>query len=203
MIPLLRWLDERSGHPETGLSALQPLHDVPYTGAISAEAPEENAILPPDREAELAMALQQAEERLIQLGQSHMCREKELRSQLGAELSERLALDIARSFQDLLDVIEDSLTQVLTPFLSDAARSKATSDLIEMIKRELSDIEGPVLEIKAPSELQVVLSGLSSEAGISVMMSESDTVEIILAGQRLRFAELSASWCAAIQGREP
>lgn len=156
----------------------------------------------PSRDDELLEAPEQTEDRFAELIKAHAVREEELRSQLGSELNQRLEAEINRAFGALLGMLEDSLSQVLMPFLTVEVRIRAVSDLMKLIRQELREADGPVLEIRAPAAVHDALATLQDQSAVSITIAESATVEIILASQRARFEELSSRWCAAIEGGE-
>jgi hypothetical protein len=202
VIPLSRWLSER---PKP-LGSSSPVM-VPEERSICRNCAEIASLTvteseAPSREEELLAALEQAEDRLAKLIQSQAREVEELQNRLGHELNKHVEAEVARAFGDILGMLEESLTQVLMPFLAGEARMRANSDLMEMIRRELRETHEAVLDIRAPASVHEALAGLREQTGVSITVSESETVEIILATQRSRFEELSSQWCAAIMGAE-
>ena len=127
-------------------------------------------------------------------------KERELLSRLGDDLSSRIATEMSRALDDVLGILEECLGEVLTPFLCDKARARATSRLLDLVREELRQTDDPVLEIRAPAELHDSLSLLREAADVSSTLTESGTVEIVRSAHRMRFEELSLRWCQVIEG---
>lgn len=201
MIPLSQWLAER--HP-------------PQDAPRPAEAVEEHMVLTPEpecdldesianavaqREEELLTAVREAEAKLEQQALSHAARERELEARLGAELGRRLQSEISSAFEGLLTTIEESLAQLLAPFLTEQARIRATADLMDLIRRDMQQSEAPLIEIRAPAGLHDAMRCLGDEAGIAVTDGSSDIVELVFSTDRRRFEDLSARWVETIGGQ--
>lgn len=192
MKPLSQWLTERDAPPPPAIIA----EDFAPEALLPFE-PVEEPPPPPDPSEELRARLAEAEETIATLRAEHARAGEELRQQLGEALAERIGAEIARGFDGLLSQLEGALTQVLTPFLSQAARDRAVTELKALLQRELASAAEPVVELRAPAELHEMLSTLN------VKLIEAEAVEIVFAGERQRFEELSARWCAMIEEREP
>lgn len=201
MIPLSRWLAER----QLPAQALQipdgleehadPMPDLDIetdAGKVAAAA---------QREEQLLASLREAEERLEQQLLAHGARERELEIQLGEDLCRRLQSGIAKATETLLGLLEESLADALGPFLQEQAVNRSVAELGELVRRELQQADTPVLEIRAPSSLHDALRPLADEAGVSMIVTESDLVEVVLAAERRRFEDLSSRWLDAIKGR--
>ena len=191
MKPISQWLTERDAPPAPAFIAEDFAPDSP----LPFEPVEEP--LTPDPSDELRAKLAEAEETIATLQAEHARAEEELRQRLGEALAERIGVEIGRGLDGLLSQLEGALTQVLTPFLSQAARDRAVTELKALLQRELASAAEPVVELRAPAELHEMLSTLN------VGLVQAETVEIVFAGERQRFEELSARWCAMIEGREP
>jgi hypothetical protein len=202
MIPLSHWLSDQARgavreSPVTVVADVQePPQDIVAEGIGEQISPEVGRI------EELLAGLAGAEERIAEQARLHAIREQELLLRLGEETRARLAAEIARAFDELLAILEEELSQVLRPFLSGEAQRRAVADLLTLVRRELQGAESAALEIRAPAALHEELSSLAGEAAVSITFTKSEAIEVVLAAQRLHFEELSARWCAAIQGRD-
>lgn len=200
MIPLASWLHAKSVVPEGSCSVAQDLAESGSGIAIETTDVAVGGGISVDHEAELVSALEAAEERLSQMAAKHIEEENNLQVRLNRELSDRLAADIARVFQELLSTLEESLSHVLTPFLHKSVRERAISKLLDMVRHELANRNTPVLEIRVPPDLDDIFTDLAEEFGIAVTRSRAGTVEVLLTEQRLQFRHLVAQWCAEIEG---
>lgn len=202
MIPLSRWLSDQGSAAMTEASVAVPedVQDPPHE--LIVESSEHRSSPEAGHIAELLASLARAEERIAEQARLHASREQELLLRLGEEAGAKLAAEISRAFDDLLAMLEDSLAQVLRPFLAIEAQRRAVTDLLTLIRRELQAAESATLEIRAPAALHEGLSSLAGDYALSITFTESETIEVVLAAQRMRFEELSAGWCAAIHGRD-
>ena len=200
MIPLAHWLTERAEaarSSESGpiLEEYRQLDEV-----ICPESPPANDTEAPNREEELLEALLNAEQRIEELSLTHAGKEKELLNRIGDELTSRIAAEMGRALDDVLSNLEETVGDVLRPFLCDQARARAVSSLLELVREELQQTDNPVLEIRAPVDMHEALLALRQSGDVSSMLTESRTVEIVRATNRIRFEELSLLWCQAIEG---
>lgn len=206
MIPLSRWLTEQAEpegeQPPPGTEG----DDTPAAESTPAseelKAMEALLLQLRSREEELRTALVAAEERAAALSAAHASREAELKAAFAEDVTQRLDAGIGSAFDALLCRLEDALTEVLSPFLIREAREKAITHLREMLIRELREPDEPVLAVRAPAELHAWLEKLRPQLPVSAALAESDRIEIVFTGHRLRFEELSSRWCAAIKGEE-
>jgi hypothetical protein len=200
MIPLAKWLADRTRPlPSTSLSSEPGMHYLP-----EIDSDDEVRLISepasPSREEELLVALKHAEERIEETIRANAESESRLCQQLGCELASRLVAEINRALEDMLGLIEDSLFQVLVPFLSDEARTRSVSDLLDLIRQELRSAEVQALEIRAPAHLHKELAMLQEQSNVAVTVIDSETIEIVLTTQHLRFEELSSRWHASLEG---
>ena len=200
MKPLGNWLTECSSSAAPSCFPLEVEQEEFLVKEVETEGKRELDFK--DRELELLLALKQAEERLNSAADRHAEAESQLRQTLGAELGARLLSQIDSALESLLAAIEDSLFQVLVPFLSEQARTRAVSDLVELIRDELRRADLPVLEIRAPSTLHGALNVMVEQASVSVKLVEADVTEIVLSTHRLQFEDLSSRWYMSIEGQE-
>jgi hypothetical protein len=199
MIPLSLWLAERHPPPDV------PLMDIANEEHASPLISPEEAAAQGDvdfaqREEALLLAVSEAEAKLQQQLLLQMERERELERCLGEDLGRRLESEISKSVGALLEAIEESLVQALTPFLNEQTRLKAITELTEMVRHELQRSDLPVLEIRAPARFHEALRSAADGANTSMTLAPSEIVEVILTAERRRFEELSARWVDAIEG---
>lgn len=196
MRPLALWLNESSGPSVPQLSCSEPEeHQVVSANIINEVSGEYNAFT---REEELLAALRRVEIQLEECKRANTEKESQLRQQLGQELTDRLILEFDVALGELRQTIEDTLCQVLLPFLSDQARIRAVSNLFDLMRDELKRVDLPVIEIRAPVELHSALEKLSEYKEIAVTLTAADAIEIVYATHRSRFEELSSEWRMSI-----
>ena len=205
VIPLSRWLREQGAPvtappPAMAGDDLPPAEGLPCSG--QCEAMEGLREQHRAREEELGAALAAAEERAAELSAALVRREEELKAGVADELARRIEVEIGEAFEALLRRLEDALAEVLTPFLTHAAREKAMAELKELLSRALREADEPVLALRAPLEFHDRLEVLRPQLAVSAALGESAIIEIVFAGHRLRFEDLSSRWCAAIRGEE-
>jgi hypothetical protein len=200
MKPLGNWLTECSSSAALSYSCPEVEPQEFLVSAVESEGKREIDFK--DRELELLLALRQAEERLNSAAETHAEAESRLRQTLGAELGDRLVSEIGSALESLLATLEDCLFQVLVPFLSERARTRAASDLVDLIRDELRKADLPVLEIRAPSILHGALNVMGEKAAVSVKLVEADVTEIVFSTHPLQFEDLSSRWCKSIEGKE-
>lgn len=206
MIPLSRWLAQQDD-PEASQPPSGTTDDVPEAEISQASEQhliaEDSSLQHAAREEELCAVLAAAEERAAELSAALAQREVELKAAFAEDLADRLAAGIGGAFDTLLRKLEDALAEVLTPFLTREARDKAMAELQDILARELREADEPVLALKAPAELHDRLETLRPHLAVSTALVESDRIEIVFAGRRLRFEEMSSRWCSAIKGEDP
>lgn len=125
-------------------------------------------------------------------------------AQLGNDTSDPLLDTLAREVSNgpkdrLAKIVEldpERAVEVMKQWLN-----RSVAELGELVRRELQQADTPVLEIRAPSSLHDALRPLADEAGVSMIVTESDLVEVVLAAERRRFEDLSSRWLDAIKGR--
>ena len=204
MIPLAQWLTDRAGSRAAAEPpAEEPAEQAPtleiMTGGEMAANLEESE----NREAELTASLAAAEERAAELADALVRREQELGALLGEELGRRLEEGISQGFAAMQAMLEETLHDVLTPFLADAARSRVITELKDLLKKQLREADAPVMEIRVPPELHEALERVCQQLAPSATLTAGETVEVVFTAHRQRFEELSARWRAVIEGAEP
>lgn len=199
MIPLSIWLAERHQPPEVPFTAGET-EDQASLPDSPGEAEHQDSAEFAQREEALLAALKEAEEKLQQQLLAQAERERELELRLGEDLGRRLQSEVLRAVEGLLQAVEESLSQALTPFLNEHVRAKAIAELTELIRREIQRSDSPVLEIRAPTRLHDALRAVGDEANVSIAVAPSEIIEVVLTTERRRFEELSARWLEAIEG---
>jgi hypothetical protein len=202
MIPLSHWLTGRSSPESSPLLGLEAYELAALETMPDGEACPEGSPEAPDLEETLRAALRRAEEQLEKLSLVHAERERKLMDRLGEELAGHIASEIDRAFGSALGTLEESVCQALSPFLGEQARVQAVRELRNLIEQELLRADSPALEIRVPAELYDALAGVQESTGVSLTVTDCQTVEVAFAAERLRFEELSSRWLAIIQGRE-
>lgn len=201
MIPLAHWLVEKATEGHLLISATACSSNGSLEQCADDEDGVETQAASPEHAARLQQlehALREAEDRLALTRQEHAKKEKVITNQLGEALVNRLALEITTAFRSLSQHLEGAVAEALTPFLETAVRDRAVESLADLILQEMRNQDKPVLEIRSPASLHEPLSGALSEVGVAVTICESKTIDVVFAGERLRFQDLALAWSAAI-----
>lgn len=201
MIPLAHWLVEKAQEEQLHLmtAAAAPeespepcLEDQGQDAALAASSALEARLL------ELEQALREAEERLAHMAQEHARKEREITERLGDTLCRHLATEVATGFHSLARQVEEAVAEALMPFLEAAVRDRAVTSLVELIRQDMRNRDSAVLEIRAPAGLHGALAEAFGETGMTITISEAATVDVMFAGERLRFQDLASTWSATI-----
>ena len=201
MIPLAHWLVEKAR--EDHLRILTTPDTPKESVALCAKDDDQDetqagSLVHVARLQELEHALREAEERFAHMAHEHARKEGELIDQLGDALSHKLAEEVRMAFHSLAENIEESVVEVLMPFLETTVRERAAASLVDLIRQDMRNRDSAVLEIRAPASLHGPLGEALGKTGIAVTISESATVDVVFTGERQRFQDLASAWSAAI-----
>ncbi len=182
-------------------AGLQGLHQEPAPAKPAAVAPSDDkaeAATParpakpagPDHAAILAAAVAaartEAEASARQEFEAERARDAEAfdahlalaRQQWAAETADTLQASLASAHEAMEARICDTLGRILVPFLSEAVRMQALSEMSAMITRLLSDPKAPLLRISGPDDLLDVLRARHAAGGIEFQTSDAVDVRI-------------------------
>lgn len=203
MITLSDWLSGRASR-----SLTEPCGDVleqePMQSGPASVPSNIDALVREAREAGrldgLAEGLQQLEDvRSTERRVSEM-RERELAAQWASRCSDTVVSTVELAFRDLKEAIERSLLDVLLPFLDECVGRKSLASLLDLLTAEMKHPERTPIEIKAPPELLEPLRKALDASCLTAVLTQSEYVEIVSHGGRVRFEGLAQNWIDELRG---
>lgn len=204
MIPLERWLRDQDGASQADAAFMAPAlpfsRDIPEESGSatdwggSLEASQEDRL----RMLEDALRISEAEQARLRL--EHEIREREISERLGAEAIEQLSLLFQQAVNALGERLEESLVDVLQPFLSEEIRRRSTGALVDMIQTSIREASSNLLQIRAPGYLHPPLQSSLDRLGFPALILESPEIELRFDTHVDRFDDLSSEWISTIRG---
>jgi hypothetical protein len=98
--------------------------------------------------------------------------------------------------------LESAFMEVLMPFVSERIREKALNELLDLLSRELADLDSPLIEVHAPVELHERISEVLRERSIAAGISEAETLQVVSAGRKIRFESMAQRWIDVLREGE-
>ncbi len=113
--------------------------------------------------------------------------------------AEALAAKIAVGLQEMETYIADTTAMLLKPFLTEAIRQRAVSDLVQTIGEVVFKNEGVALEIAGPEDLLQLLREKLSSRNMALLFTPSEGPEVrVVAGQTILETQLAA-WLSRVE----
>lgn len=202
MIPLSLWLSDDRSHslaPDVP-SMLKADRDWLIDGEdtldieVQLAAAREQALCEGRSEAEAMVSAAREEENA-----KSMAREANLTAKWSARCVALAETGFTNLRLELHAAIGDALNDVLRAFLPDAARQRALAQLFEFLDRELAAAGGELLELRLPGELHEDFRRMLERKSIAVVLTESETIEMLTRHAVSRFESLAESWIERIR----
>ncbi len=205
MIPLARWLSsERPVLP--GFESRSSSPDDESGFGIEPQAADLETLLTNSREQEKSEFDQEVAALVAAVRQEERTNYESREAVIAAEWSARCAAvtgtALAGLLQELHGSIGKALTDVLRPLLPDALHRRATTELLALLNRELSTLNGEFLEVRAPPEMHAELREVLDQLGIHVALTEFESVEVVSKNGISRFEQLAEAWAVLVLSSE-
>lgn len=202
MIPLSLWLaDDRLHSLASDVPSILELgrdwlaeRDGSLNIEVQLAAAREQALGQGRGEAEAMVAAAREEENA-----KSMAREANLTAKWSARCVALAETGFTNLRLELHAAIGDALNDVLRAFLPDAARQRALAQLFEFLDRELAAAGGELLELRLPGELHEDFRRMLERKSIAVVLTESETIEMLTRHAASRFESLAESWIERIR----
>ena len=202
MIPLSLWLSDDRLHSLASdvPSMLKVDQDwlVDGKGSLDIEVQlanaREQALCEGRGEAEALVSAAREEENARSMG-----REANLTAKWSARCVALAETGFTKLRMELQTAIGDALNDVLQGFLPEAARQRALAQLFEFLDRELAAAGGELLEIRLPGDLHEDFRRMLERKGMAVLLTESESIEMLARHSFSRFESLAESWIERIR----
>lgn len=156
---------------------------------LEADTPPSEDLLAEEREKareELRAELEQEYEAKLEEERQAFEKEREafdqrleaLRATWVEEEGTRIAQVIQQDIESSIGKIRDAIGHILTPFLTDSARTRSLEDFIETVRSAALDEANPLIELRGPPDLLEVTKERLSREQISLRTVETDSVDI-------------------------
>lgn len=177
---------------DVGMTQTEPVFAVseaaPMFG-LEADTPPSEDLLAEEREKareELRAELEQEYEAKLEEERQAFAKEREafdqrleaLRAAWVEEEGTRIAQVIQQDIESSIGKISDAIGHILTPFLTDSARTRSLEDFIETVRSAALDEANPLIELRGPPDLLEVTKERLSREQISLRTVETDSVDI-------------------------
>ncbi len=193
VIPMSRWLADRDA-----AAAFAPPQEADAMDAIAVQ----QAALALAYERGCSVAAAEAEARFDALrgkdNEAASRREDELAAMWALRCSETVAAEIHTAFAQLQSALENRLHDILLPFLAEAVRQRSVQELLRLTRHEMSRLDEPPLEIRAPAAVLGPLQDELVRLGITAVLAEDGTVTVRTGGQAAVFESMASRWIEAI-----
>lgn len=156
---------------------------------LEADTPPSEDLLAEEREKareELRAELEQEYEAKLEEERQAFEKEREafdqrleaLRATWVEEEGTRIAQVIQQDIESSIGKIRDAIGHILTPFLTDSARTRSLEDFIETVRSAALDEANPLIELRGPPDLLEVTKERLSREQISLRTVETDSIDI-------------------------
>lgn len=165
---------------------------------------------PPDIDAIVAKAVQAAEaavserfqdeleQRLAEEAARHEAELERVRSDLGVELGNKLAVALADLERATIEASASVAARILSQIATDAIAARAVSALATTIRDAIGDPETIRIRVKGPQSLFLPFAAAMGEQSRHLEFSESAATDLTVAIDETLFTTRLAEWSAAL-----